>query len=336
MSTYEQAGVDLDAADRLVERIAGDVTATWSSDVVGAFGGFAGGIRMPEGIAKPVLMMSTDGVGTKAEVARRAGIVDGLGFDLVAMCADDLAAAGARPIALTDYLTVGTMDERLTGAIIGSVARACSAAEIALLGGETAVHAGLLDPDEFDLAGTALGVVGEDAIVDGSTMREGDRIVAVTSPNLRSNGFSLIRHAILTKLDLDETLPGDGRTVAEAVLEPSVIYSPAISRLVTAVPVSGLVHVTGGGIAGNLVRIMPKHLSAQIDLGSWTPPAVFSAIQRVGEIARDEMFRTFNMGIGFLVVTSEPTAVIEFMTAHGHHSWDAGRIRSGDGAAGLT
>ncbi|HSG79193.1 MAG TPA: phosphoribosylformylglycinamidine cyclo-ligase [Acidimicrobiia bacterium] len=333
MSTYRDAGVDLDAADRLVGRIAGDVTATWDDSVVGGFGGFAGGIRMPAGLERPVLMMSTDGVGTKAEVARRAGRVDGLGFDLVAMCADDLAAAGARPIALTDYLTVGTMDERLTGSIIGSVARACRSAGIALLGGETAVHAGILEPDEFDLAGTALGVVDEGRVVDGSAIAPGHAIVAVASPNLRSNGFSLVRTAVLSTIGLDDVLAEDGRTVAEAVLDPSVIYAPAIGRLLETVAVTGLVHVTGGGIAGNLGRILPEGCRGVVDTATWAPPPVFGAVARIGGIARDEMFRTFNMGAGFLVITPEPADAIASLRASGHDAWAAGGIESGEGAS---
>lgn len=333
MSTYRDAGVDLDAADRLVGRIAGDVTATWDDSVVGGFGGFAGGIRLPAGLERPVLMMSTDGVGTKAEVARRAGRVDGLGFDLVAMCADDLAAAGARPIALTDYLTVGTMDERLTGAIIGSVARACGSAGIALLGGETAVHAGILDPDEFDLAGTALGVVEEGHIVDGSAIAPGHAIVAVASPNLRSNGFSLVRSAVLSKVGLDEPVPEDGRSVAEVVLEPSVIYAPAIGALLETVTVAGLVHVTGGGIAGNLSRVLPDGCRGVVDSATWTPPPVFDAVARIGGIHRDEMFRTFNMGAGFLVVTPEPADAMVSLRTAGHDAWVAGEIEPGEGAA---
>ncbi|MDX1690001.1 MAG: phosphoribosylformylglycinamidine cyclo-ligase [Acidimicrobiia bacterium] len=333
MSTYRDAGVDLDAADRLVGRIADDVTATWGPDVVGAFGGFAGGIRLPADVDDPVLMMSTDGVGTKAEVARRAGRLQGLGFDLVAMCVDDLAAAGARPIALTDYLTVGTMDETLTTTLIASVARACAAAGVALLGGETAVHAGLLDADEFDLAGTALGVVAGGAVVDGTGVEPGQTVVAVASPNLRSNGFSLVRSAVLTRIGLDHELPGDGRPAAEALLEPSVIYAPAIGTLIGRVPVTGLVHVTGGGIAGNLGRILPAGVAATVDRATWTPPPVFGDVARIGGVDRDEMFRTFNMGAGFLVVTTEPDAVIAGLAEAGHEAWACGTVGEGDGAS---
>jgi phosphoribosylformylglycinamidine cyclo-ligase len=332
MATYRDAGVDLGAAGRAVDRIASRVTATWGDGVVGGFGGFAAGLTLPSGYREPVLMMSTDGVGTKAEVARRAGRLDGLGFDLVAMCVDDLAAAGARPLALTDYLAVGRLDVDVVEALVGSIATACSAAGVALLGGETAEHPGVMEAGSFDLAAAALGVVERGREVTGAAVRPGDAVVGVASPNLRSNGFSLVRATLLRTHGLDDPCPGTDRTVAEVVLEPSVIYAPAVVSLLEAVEVHGLAHVTGGGLPGNLVRILPDGCRAVIDTSSWTRPAVFEAVAAAGDVAGDEMYRTFNMGVGFVVVTAPDAAnaVIGHLGAAGHHATVIGRIESGE------
>lgn len=302
MPAYRDAGVDLEAADRAVDRIDGPVTATWGPDVIGSFGGFAAGLRVPRGFSDPVLMMSTDGVGTKAEVARRADRLDGLGWDLVAMCADDLAAAGARPIAMTDYLAVGTLVPERVERIVTSVAAACGEAGIALLGGETAEHPGVMEADEFDLAGAVVGIVEADRVVDGTTVEAGQVIIGLESPNLRSNGFSLVRSAVLTRIGLDSPLAGG--TVAEVLLAPSVIYSPAIQRLLAAVPVAAMAHVTGGGITANLARVLPGTVDAVIDQTSWTRPAVFAEVASIGGISEADMFTTFNMGIGFIAIVS--------------------------------
>ncbi len=329
--TYRDAGVDLDAADRLVERIRPAVTSTWGRLVVGGFGGFAAGIKLPPGYADPVLMMTTDGVGTKAEVARRAGMIEGLGYDLVAMCVDDLAAVGARPLALTDYLAVGQLDPDRLEPLVRSIAAACSEAGVALLGGETAEHPGVMEPDEFDLAAAALGVVDAGEEVTGEGIGAGDAVIGVASPNLRSNGFSLVRTAVVDRLGLDAELPGTGRTVAEAVLAPSVIYAPAVLEALLRIPIAGLAHITGGGIAGNLVRVLPEGVMAAIDTATWTPPAVFDAVAEVGGISHDEMFRTFNMGIGFVTVTARRHAerVIASFGASGHEAWQIGEIELG-------
>ncbi|HSF84543.1 MAG TPA: phosphoribosylformylglycinamidine cyclo-ligase [Acidimicrobiia bacterium] len=337
MATYRDAGVDLDAADAVVDSIATAVTATWGDRVTGGFGGFAAGVRLPPGYADPILMMSTDGVGTKAEVARRADHVEGLGWDLVAMCIDDLVAAGARPIAMTDYLAVGRIDVDRVGRIVRSIAAACEEAGVALLGGETAEHPGVMEPDAFDLAGAALGVVEAGAAIDGSKVKPGDVIVGVGSPNVRANGFSLIRKVVLDQLALDDPLPGCDGTVAEVLLEPSVLYSPAILAVVGAVPVHGLAHITGGGLPGNLPRILPEACDAQIDPDAWVPPAVFAAIQQLGNVPAAEMYRTFNMGIGFTIVLAEDDAeaAINILQRHDRRAGVIGSIIPGSGTVRL-
>jgi phosphoribosylformylglycinamidine cyclo-ligase len=338
MATYRDAGVDLDAADRLVAGVARPVTATWHDGVVGGFGGFAAGITLPPGYTNPVLMMSTDGVGTKAAVARAAGRLDGLGWDLVAMCIDDLAAAGARPLAMTDYLAVGRLEVALAERLIGSVAAACAAAGVALLGGETAEHPGVMEAGDFDLAGTALGIVERGAEIDGSSVRPGDVLLGIDSPNVRSNGFSLVRSAVLTRVGLDDELPGTGASAAEALLAPSVLYAPVVGSLLSAVAPHGLAHITGGGLPGNVARILPESCDADLDRAAWEIPAVFAAIAEVGGIAADEMFRTFNMGIGFVAVVApaDVAAAIEAIAAHGRHASVIGTIVPGSGTVRFT
>ena len=337
MTSYRDAGVNLDAADAAVEHITEAVTATWSDHVVGGFGGFAAGIRLPDGYRQPVLMMSTDGVGTKAELARRTGLLDGLGWDLVAMCVDDLAAAGARPIAMTDYLAVGRIDVDRVATLVRSIAGACAAADVALVGGETAEHPGVMPPDAFDLAGAALGVVEAGREVTGDAVTAGDVVVGVVSPNLRSNGFSLIRHALVDGPALDEVLPETGEPVAASLLAPSVLYAPAICALLGAVDVHGLAHVTGGGLAGNLARVLPEATHAMIDTTAWQPAPVFDAVARLTGSPRPELYRTFNMGIGFVVVVAADAAdpVIAVLRAGGHDALVIGEIITGTGGVTL-
>lgn len=326
---YRTAGVDLAAAADLVDSIGPTVTSTWDSEVVSRFGGFAAGVRIPAGYTRPVLMMTTDSVGTKGEVARLAGNYDGLGFDLVAMSVDDLAAVGARPLGLVDYLAVGRIDPDRDRRLIESVAAACRVAGCALLGGETAEHPGTMDPDRFDLAGAALGIVEEGHQIEGSSIVLGDRLVGVASPNLRSNGFSLVRAALLPKLSLEDPFPGSDRSTAEVLLEPSVIYAPAVLAALEESPAHGLAHITGGGLEANLSRVLPEGCRAIIDRDTWDPPPVFRVVAEVGAIAEEEMFRTFNMGVGFVAVAPPQSvrAFIEVFADHGHHAWELGAIR---------
>ena len=308
MTNYEAAGVNLDAADELIERIGWRVTSTWTDDVVGGFGGFASGLRLPVGYQNPVLMMSTDGVGTKAELARQSGLVDGLGYDLLAMVTDDLVAAGATPIALTDYIAVGSLDVDLVESLIASICDACNDADVALLGGETAEHPGVMGADQFDVSATALGIVEFGEEVDTTAVTVGDAIIGVKSPNLRSNGFSLVRAIARQHLPLEADFPDTTTPTAEVLLQPSIIYAPAVVNLLARVKPHGLAHITGGGLPGNVVRMLPEGHRAVIDRASWEVPHVFTVLQRLGEVPLAEMFRTFNMGIGFTAVV-DPTDV---------------------------
>jgi len=320
MTSYGEAGVDLEGAERHVEAIANPVTATWTDEVIGRFGGFAAGVTIPPGYLEPVLMMSTDGVGTKLELARRAGRWDGVGHDLVAMCVDDLAAVGARPLGFVDYLAVGALDPERDQAIVESVAAACVIAGCPLLGGETAEHPGVMQPDAVDLAGAVMGVVERGHELSPALVEGGDLIVGLISPNLRSNGFSLVR--ALFGDDVDAYL--------DLFLEPSVIYSPDVLSALKGGGVHSAAHITGGGLAGNLARALPAGLGARLDAGAWDVPPVFETVASRG-IPEAEMWSTFNMGIGFCLVVAPDAVESVISTAPAHEGRVIGKIVPGDG-----
>ena len=322
MTTYGEAGVDLEGADRHVEAIANPVTATWTDNVIGNFGGFAAGVTIPAGYREPVLMMSTDGVGTKLELARRAGRWDGVGQDLVAMCVDDLAAVGARPLGFVDYLAVGSLDPGRDRAIVESVAAACVIAGCPLLGGETAEHPGVMEPDAVDLAGAVMGVVERGQELSPARAQERDLIIGLISPNLRSNGFSLVR--ALFDDDIESYL--------EPFLDPSVIYSPDVLTAVESGGVLSAAHITGGGLAGNLARALPSGLGAHIDTDAWEVPPVFETIASRGA-SDTEMWSTFNMGIGFCLVVARDAAESVISTVSAHEGRVIGEIVVGEGVA---
>ncbi len=314
---YRDAGVDLDGAEAHVDRIAPRVTATWHPDVIGNFGGFAAGVRLPDDYRSPVLMMCTDGVGTKLDLARRSGRWEGVGFDLVAMSVDDLVVAGARPLGFVDYMAVGALDPNRDEAIVASIAEACSVAGCPLLGGETAEHPGVMEPDAVDLAGAALGVVEEEETLGPESTQEGDVIIGLRSPNLRSNGFSLVRR-IIESIDLDSPFPEENATFGEVLLRPSVIYTPAVLDAIAAGGVHAAAHITGGGLMANLSRSVAPHLEAVVDHWSWEWPNVFTQIQRIGGVSVEEMRRTFNLGVGFCLIVDPGHAntVLAAVSAH--------------------
>ena len=320
MTSYRAAGVDLEGAERHTESISSTVTDTWKTEVIGAFGGFAAGVRLPDGLTDPVLMMSTDGVGTKLDLARRTGRWDGVGFDLVAMCVDDLAVSGARPIGFVDYLAVGSLQPERDRAIVESVASACIQAGCPLLGGETAEHPGVMESDAVDLAGAVMGVVEAAEVLGPNRVRDGDVVVGLASPNLRSNGFSLVR-AVLGEEILDH---------ADVLLEPSVVYSPDVLTAVATGGVHAAAHITGGGLAANLARSLPDGLAATVDSGTWERPTVFSLLTERG-VPESEMRRTFNLGVGFCLVVNETTVDRVLAAAEAHSPRVIGRIHPGSG-----
>lgn len=319
MDWYRRAGVDLEGAERHVSAIAQAVVSTWGQRVVGGFGGFAAGVELPAGYRRPVLMMTTDGVGTKLELARRYDGWDGVGQDLVAMCVDDLAAAGAAPLGLVDYLAVGSLDPERDRRVVASVAAACAAAGCPLLGGETAEHPGVMAPDAVDLAGAALGVVEHDAAPGPARVRTGDLILGLASPNLRSNGFSLVRAVLADELDDHH----------QVLLEPSVIYSPEVLAAMATGGVHSAAHITGGGIPGNLPRALPPGRGALIRQ-VWEVPAPFVLIAGKG-VPTEEMRSTFNLGIGFCLVVDPAMVDLVAETVARHDPLVIGEVTESPG-----
>jgi phosphoribosylformylglycinamidine cyclo-ligase len=326
LNSYRSAGVSLHGAGRHVETIAPLVTSTWGSLVEGSFGGFAAGIRLPAGYQNPILMMTTDGVGTKLELARQTGRWDGVGYDLVAMVIDDLAAAGARPLGLVDYLAIGSLNPERDTRVVASIAAACREAEVALLGGETAEHPGVMAPDQIDLAAAALGVVEDGHELGSNRVKNGDVIIGLPSPNLRSNGFSLVRKIIADR-DLDAPVH-DGASLGEVLLRPSVLYSPVAQAVLG--KCHAAVHVTGGGLLGNLPRVLPAGLGATLATGRWEVPEIFRLIENWGSVPQEEMFSVFNMGIGFCLITG-PDAIDEVTELTG--GLVIGFVRLGEGVS---
>ena len=311
MTAYQDAGVDVAAGEDLVDRIKAAVKSTWRGKTEGEFGGFAGGIAIPDGYNTPVILMSTDGCGTKAEVARQAGLFDGLGHDLVASCVDDLAAAGARPLALTDYLTVGKLNVAWAAKLIESIAGACNEAGVALLGGETAEHPGVMDPDEFDLAGTAIGVMEAGTGPDSSLIQPGDLVLGLPSPNVRANGFSLVRSRVIPRVGLSTDV--GGQTLGELLLEPSVIYSPAVASIREKIGCEGHGPHNRRWHWRKPQASAAGGVNAVLDSSTWDLPAVFELIEAEGGISRDDMYQTFNMGLGFVLIVSESEVIEEGM-----------------------
>lgn len=309
--TYAASGVDIGAGEKAVERIRAKVKATFSQEVVSDIGGFAG-MFAPNlsGLDEPVLVSSTDGVGTKAMVARWANRYDTIGVDLVAMCVDDLVCTGARPLFMLDYISIGKLVPDQMEQLVTGISNGCQLARTSLIGGEMAEHPGVMQEGEFDLAGFAVGLVDRKRIWGSHRVRIGDRLVGLASPNLRSNGFSLARAALFPGMSESEIQnvgaePGifdSKKSLFDILLEPSVIYSDAVSSIQDKESVSGCSHITGGGIVGNLPRSLPHGLGAEVSLSSVKVPPIFGHIQSAGNIADDEMFKVFNMGIGMILV----------------------------------
>lgn len=341
--TYAAAGVDLEAGERAVELMGPTVRGASRPEVVGALGGFAGLFRLDvHRYRSPLLATSTDGVGTKLAIAQAMDRHDTVGIDLVGMVADDLATCGAEPLFLTDYIACGKVVPERMAEIVAGVAEGCRLAGCALLGGETAEHPGVMRSDEYDLAGAGVGIVDADALLGADRVREGDVVVAMASSGLHSNGFSLVRHVLLqlARLRLDahlDELEGSG-TLGEELLTPTRIYARDCLALVAETDVHALAHITGGGIAANVARVLPDGLDAVIDRSTWSVPPMFRLIAARGRIAPDEMERTFNLGIGMVAILAAADAdrALALLTARRVPSWVAGQIEVGTGAARLV
>jgi len=336
--TYAGAGVDIDAAERAVELIKPLVAATARPGVIGGIGGFSGLFALPvDRYRRPVLVASTDGVGTKLEVAREVGRLDTVGIDLVAMCVDDLVCQGAEPLFFLDYLAVGRLDPEQARDVVAGIAEGCRQAGCALLGGEMAEHPGTMAPGAFDLAGFAVGVAEQDRLLDGSAVRPGDALVGLHSPGLRSNGYSLAR-AVIARAGLalgEPAWPGAGRSLADELLLPSVVYAPAVLELLGVLDVHAVAHVTGGGLPGNLPRVLPPGTVAVLDPGTWEPPRIFAELARHGDIADDELWRVFNLGLGMVVAlpSAQVGAALGMLVARGVGASEVGAVVAGEPGA---
>ncbi|MGH9109566.1 MAG: phosphoribosylformylglycinamidine cyclo-ligase [Acidimicrobiales bacterium] len=314
-ATYAGAGVDISAGQDAVERIRKVAATTGRPGVLGGIGGFAGMFALDVGrYRRPVLVSSTDGVGTKLAVAKAADRYRTVGVDLVAMCVDDLVCTGAEPLFLLDYLAVGRLVPERVAEVVAGVADGCRQAGCALLGGETAEHPGVMAPDDLDLAGFAVGVVEQGDELGSHRVEAGDVLLGLASPGLRSNGYSLARHVLLERGELALDGPaweGAAHTLADELLAPSVIYAPAVLAAIeaTGAGVHACAHITGGGLPGNLARSLPPGLDARLDRGSWEEPPVFAEIARRGDVSDEEMARVFNMGLGMVLVAA-PDAVV--------------------------
>lgn len=341
MTSYEKAGVDIAAGERAVELMKKSIQSTHRPEVIGGIGGFSGyfdASKLKE-MRNPVLVTSTDGVGTKTEIARELGDYSTIGQDLVAMVVDDLVVCGAEPLFMTDYIAIGKVIPERVAELVSGIARGCAIAKTALIGGETAEHPGLLEGDEFDVAGAATGVVERDEILGPERIDDGDTLIAIASSGVHANGFSMVRHIIRTNsLSLDLQPPGFSQDLGRTLLTPTTIYAQACLSLTRELgdDIHGFAHITGGGIAKNTERVIPEHLKAIIDRSTWELPQIFNYLAGVGDVPRSELELTFNCGVGMVAIVKKESAekTLEVLQKNGNSAWIAGTISKRQGAAG--
>ncbi len=331
--TYHKAGVSIAAGDRVTEAARLAARATLRPEVVAGVGGFGALFRIPKGYRRPLMVTSTDGFGTKLRIALMMKRHDTIGIDLVAMNVNDILTLGAEPVAFLDYYVTDRLQPAVAAAVLRGIARGCRLAGCSLIGGETAEHPGCFMPGEYDLAGFTVGVVEEDEVVDGRRIVPGDAIIGLRSSGLHSNGYSLVRHVCFdrARLSLRSRPPELRVSLGAELLRPTRIYVPIVRALPRGM-VKGMAHITGGGITGNLPRILPDGCVARIRLGSWPGPGVFALLQRLGDVRRDEMFQTFNMGIGFILVVGvrQVDAILAALRRRGERGYVIGTVtRSG-------
>ncbi|CAN5382778.1 MAG: phosphoribosylformylglycinamidine cyclo-ligase [Nocardioidaceae bacterium] len=341
-STYAGAGVSIEAGDRAVELMKEWVDKARRPEVLGGIGGFAGlfDASALKAYERPVLATSADGVGTKVAIAQAMDKHDTVGFDLVGMLVDDLVVVGAEPLFLTDYIATGSVVPERIADIVKGIAQACSEVGCALIGGETAEHPGLLGPHEYDLAGSTTGVVEAADVLGADRVRAGDVVVAMASSGLHSNGYSLVRHVLLERAgwSLDRHVDDLGRTVGEELLEPTRLYTRPCLELIGQGLVHAFSHVTGGGLAANLERVLPVGVTATLDRATWSPPPVFRLVGQAGDVPRDELERTLNMGVGMVAVVAsdQATDALSSLQQSGVPAWVAGEVDHVEAATGGT
>ena len=337
MTTYREAGVDIDAGDEFVDRIKPLVRSTFRPEVLADLGGFGGLFRLQaKQYEDPVLVSGTDGVGTKLKIAFMMDRHDTVGIDLVAMCVNDIVVSGAEPLFFLDYFATGKLAVDKAQQVVAGIAEGCRQAGCALIGGETAEMPSMYAEVEYDLAGFAVGVVDKPKIIDGKSIKPGDAVLGLASSGLHSNGYSLARRVFFdkAKLDLQATLPELNQPLGEVLLTPTRIYAKQILALLREFPIKGIAHITGGGITENLPRVLPDGVCARINRKAWPIPALFQALSRVGQVDRAEMFRVFNMGIGLILVVPAhlATPVLSKAADLGERGWQIGEIVSWSGS----
>ncbi len=336
---YAAAGVSIEAADRAIDLMKGWVDKARRPEVIGGLGGFAGlfDASALTRYEQPLLATSTDGVGTKVAIAQLMDVHDTIGFDLVGMVVDDLVVCGAEPLFMTDYIACGRVVPERIAAIVKGIAEACVVAGCALIGGETAEHPGLLDPDDYDVAGATTGVVEASKLLGPGRVRPGDVVIAMEASGLHSNGYSLVRHVLLGSpgsggagWTVDRQVDDFGRTLGEELLEPTRIYAKACLDLAARTETHAMSHVTGGGLAANLERVLPAELSVRLDRSTWTPQPVFDVVRRVGSVSQPDLEATLNCGVGMVSLTAPESVdtAIAVLAGHGIRAWVAGEARA--------
>ncbi|WP_444998398.1 phosphoribosylformylglycinamidine cyclo-ligase [Aliikangiella sp. IMCC44359] len=331
--SYKDAGVDIEAGNQLVEKIKSVAKATKRPEVVSNLGGFGAMFELPTGYKEPVLVSGTDGVGTKLRLAIDAGIHDKVGIDLVAMCVNDLIVQGAEPLFFLDYYATGKLDVNTAADVVKGIGDGCLQANCALIGGETAEMPGMYEGKDFDLAGFCVGIVEKSKVIDGTQVVAGDQLIGLSSSGPHSNGYSLIRKIIeVTNADLAQDF--NGRTLAETLLEPTKIYVKSALALNQQVNIKALSHITGGGLLENIPRVLPEKTCAQINRSSWTMPAIFEWLQTQGNVETNEMYRTFNCGVGMVLVVAaeELDKALTILQDLGEEAWHLGEIVTTDSA----
>ena len=331
-NAYAEAGVNIQAADTAIELMKGWIEKSRRPEVVGGLGGFAGlfDASALTRYQRPLLATSTDGVGTKVAIAQAMDVHDTIGHDLVGMVVDDLVVCGAEPLFMTDYIATGRVEPEKIASIVKGIAEGCVLAGCALIGGETAEHPGLLAPDEYDVAGATTGVVEADRLLGPGRVRPGDVVIAMEASGLHSNGYSLVRHVLLAKggMSLEAHVDELGRTLGEELLEPTRIYAKACLALADRTATHAMSHVTGGGLAANLERVLPVELEVRIDRTTWTPQPIFDLVRRVGDVPQPDLEMTLNCGVGMVALTppDDVDAAIAVLAGHGLRAWVAGEV----------
>jgi len=333
--SYRDAGVDIQAGNEVVERIKPAVARTLRPEVLGGLGGFGGLFKLDlEKYPDPVLVSGTDGVGTKLRLAFQMNKHDSIGQDAVAMCVNDILVQGAEPLFFLDYLAVGKVEPGRVAEVVGGVAKGCEMAGCSLIGGETAEMPGFYAEDEYDIAGFSVGVVNRDQLIDGSKIQVGDVLIGLASSGLHSNGYSLARK-IFETVPLDKVFPELGEALGEALLRPTRIYVKSILPLLPGGEILGMAHITGGGLTDNIPRVLPPGLGVRIDTSTWEHPPIFTLLQRLGDVAWPEMYRTFNMGVGFIVIVhpEDVDKVNQKIAELGEKCFVMGSVVPGEGVA---